>query len=170
MPAFLLCRPFVHQRRWSPTGEIQITRRAPGSADALPSWAVDFFDEDNLLDGKFAYQGWALGRYGKQAGSYHIRDDVITLFSNDIINIANEDGLLYFETTEDWKAAIRRQCSENHYIQILLDLLGLMVYSFPDKYAEIFWRHIEVHSREVIESTLLPFLSVVGWQELQSML
>ncbi|KAI9869771.1 MAG: hypothetical protein M1830_005104, partial [Pleopsidium flavum] len=191
IPAFLFSRPYSLQRRWNSDGEVQ--NLPPPSASAVPQWSSGFFEE--TIDAghpKFFFQATAIGLCaghrlsqplitiepppGKPFGKhslpranvhlFRVSEDVQTLFEFNVIEPVFDEGWLYLGVVGSWKDSIRRKCSTSDRVRLLSDLVKLVTFSFPDLYSEMLWQVVRLRSQEIIESTILPFLSVVDWQKL----
>ena len=74
---------------------------------------------------------------------------------------------LFLAITEARKEEILKQISTPQHVNLWLDLLKLMIYAYPDPYADSLGSRVRWCLKDLITSTVLPFLSVVDWDQLQ---
>lgn len=89
----------------------------------------------------------------------YIRDDIIS------ICLDEEDIFLSIATTK--KEEISKNITTADRVLLWLDLVTLTIYAFPDPYAESFCQRVQWCLEGVIRSTILPFLSVLQWYQLE---
>ena len=174
VPAFLFTRPYYpNRRRWSSNGEIE-QKDVTGTL-ALPQWPKDLFvevEESGSPCGgvDMLYEGIAIG-YPPLAGGkrrFTLEADIANLLSRNIISFDLVEEGLQLALHPTVKERLWGQTSKDDRLLVWFDLLKLVVTSFPDVYAEIMWQTIQWQCRNVVRSTILPFLSVVGWPELSA--
>lgn len=176
IPALLFSRPYSPRRRWDSTGTVKIAHPV---LSKVPQWASGLFrqiDEGQLrgnVDLGYSFPPSHLGLYvdhGEANSRLHhfgVSEDVQSLFERSIIYNILDEGLLYFKIAENWKHIIRLECTVNDHVGALSDLVQLIIFAFPDMHTEALWQCIRLGLSKIIKSTVLPFLSVIEWQEFQ---
>ena len=96
---------------------------------------------------------------------FRLSEDIQTLMGLNIIHPRLDEDWLYFELSGSWIDSIRRECSTEDRVRLLYDLARLVASAYPDPYAESLWQIIRVRSKDIIDSTVLPFLSVLCPQD-----
>ena len=97
------------------------------------------------------------------------------LFTNDLQHLSDLQGLaivtleetVYFVLAESWKETILRIASEGLRICIWTLLATMAAYAMPIPYTEPLWLVFQFQLKEVIESTVIPFLSVLDLRDIQ---
>lgn len=172
VPAFLFIRPYEpSQRRWDLNGEIE-QKKVPETI-ALPQWPKGIFikskkSSEQRREG--SYEAATLG-YPWTANdqfSFTLAADIAELSSHNIVSFDLDEDYVLLAMPPAVKETLWSQTSTDDRLFIWFDLLRLVVFSFPDVCAEIMWQHIQWRCRDVVRSTIIPFLSVVGWSELES--
>ena len=155
---------------------MKIAHPAPSE---VPRWAFGLFreiDEGKLrgdADLGYSFPPSHLGLYidhgemNTRLRRFGVSEDVQSLFEQRIIYNILDEGLLYFKIAEDWKHSIRRECHVNDHVGVLSDLVKLTIFAFPDMHIEALWQCIRLGLSKIIKSTVLPFLSVIEWQEFE---
>ena len=116
------------------------------------------------------YKDTAIG-YPPLAGGrrlFTLEADIAELLSRDIIRFDLIEDCLLLTVNPAAKEGLWGQTSIDDRLLVWFDLLKLVIFSFPDAYAEIMWQPTQWQCRDVVRSTILPFLSVVGWPELSA--
>ncbi len=177
VPAFFFTRPYyADQRRWNMDGEIE-QNNFPGALASLPfpPWSRRVFVETNKSTGppgkgKTLYEDVTLGCPcgGKNARVFTLSADIAELYSQDLVSFDLDEDYLMLAMHPGVKEVLWRQTSIDDRLFIWNGLLQLVVNSFPNVYAEIMWQQIQWRCRDVVRSTIIPFLSVAGWSELSS--
>ena len=75
--------------------------------------------------------------------------------------IVTSEEAIYFVLTRTWKETILRTASEEMRISIWTLLATMVAYAMPIPYTEPLWPVFQSQLKEVIESTVMPFLAVV---------
>lgn len=156
IPAYLFCR--LPKRRWDAHGEIKLHNNIP-----LPRWGAGLTHLNLDTPSADFIQASALGLHaenGPRGPWHHFSPHLKPLLRRGILVPLLEEGCLYLVLEGSSKAFVRRSCSIENRIELLWDLVELVVLSAPDIYAETLWQSFRLQSKGVIESTLLPFLSV----------
>lgn len=180
VPALLFARASQRQRRWDVSGEVEILERP--AAEKVPQWVEDVFvvverkfgDVKSKREDEGVYYPTTLGIAGlpRSSASFHLyqlSDHVKSLCKDGIISAElDQDDYLYLQMNQETKEDVLHQTTDEDHIYILFGLLKLVINTFPDAYAEAFWSRIAAQCRPVIESTVLPFLSVIEWSHLHS--
>ena len=174
VPTFFFTRPYSPtQRRWDRNGEIE-QRKVP-NAIALPQWPKDLFVEVEESDWELAgsdilYEDTAVGYppVAVDKRRFTLEADIADLVSWNFISVDLLEDYLLLTVHPAVKEALWDQTSIDDRLLVWFDLLKLVVFSFPDMYAEIMWQPLQWQCRSVVRSTVLPFLSVVGWPELSA--
>lgn len=173
VPAILFSRPFCSLRRWNSDGEIESIR--PSSAE-LPQWPRHmFFAEAEQghrdVDGVDGNKDLPRSRCSANTCGYRelrLSTAVQDLCKEGIVLIKSVEKDLYLAIAEARKEEVLKEISPRQHGQLWLDLLRLMMYAYPDPYTESFEFRLRQCCRGLIASTILPFLSIVEWQDLQS--
>ena len=152
VPALLFTRPYISQRRWNEDGEICLAD--PPSADMIPQWP-----SNTVVD--------ATETPTHSKSGLGISPSIETLCQQDIISTEREGREVFFRMATSMREEIWEQTSTHDSLLLWFDLLRLIIYSSPDACAEIFWQDVFRSCKAVIESTLLPFLSVLRWDDLE---
>lgn len=148
VPALLFLRPYLAQRRWSITGEISLLE-APG-AKLVPQWPRSLWLSKSTLGERRA-----------------VSSTVTKLCNQGIIHVEVNEDEIFFALDEARKSEIWLQTSTEDRLSLWFDLLKLTIYSCPDVYAEYFWSTIMARLECIIDSTVLPFLSILHWEQLR---
>ena len=152
VPALLFTRPYISQRRWNDDGEIYLAD--PPSADMIPQWP-----SSAVVD--------ATKTPTRRKSRLGISPITGTLCQQGIISTEREGREVFFRMATSMRDEIWEQTSTHDCLLVWFDLLRLIVFSSPDACAEIFWQDIFHSCKAVIDSTLLPFLSVLRWDHLE---
>ena len=157
VPALLFTRPYVSQRRWSEDGEIYLTD--PPSSDMIPQWPLKMISDAKRspIRGKGSCESLIDWRFSSS---------IEALCEQSLIGIERDGEDLSFHMVMSLREEIWKQTSTQDRLLLWFDLLRLVIHSSPDAYAEIFWQTLFYKSKTVIDSTLLPFLSVLEWNHL----
>ena len=175
IPALLLVRPFHAQRRWSVDGEIEFVR--PPDNDAVPQWPKKVFNETTEFDGvaaaahAFVYSATALGvreQISDGTKAFYLAPAFQRQRRQRLFHVNAEEDVLFLEMDEKSKEQIWKQTSADQRLQAWFDLVKLVIYSYPDVHGEVCWQKVLYSCRTVIESTIIPFLSVLDWAQLRS--
>ena len=174
VPAFLFTRPYSpNRRRWNLNGEIE-QKDASGTL-ALPQWPKGLFAEveesaSGCREIDLLYEDTAVGYppLGGRRRRFTPEADIAELSSRNIISFDLVEDCLLLAVHPAVKDGLWGQTSDDDRLFVWFDTLKLVVSSFPDVYAEIMWQQIQWYCRDVVRSTILPFLSVVGWPELSA--
>jgi len=75
---------------------------------------------------------------------------------------------MYFVLADISKEIILHATSEKLRVQMWTLLVRLASYSMPSPYTEPLWQVFQSHLEEVIEGTVLPFLSVIDLNHFQA--
>ena len=178
VPALLFIRPYGSRRRWNNHEEIELVD--PPAADAIPQWPLDIFIDATEVPS-----------HGKTVASENSRERVLSLADagfpsmaapgfpwrlfpsveylcqKNIISIEQDEESFFFRMVDSIREEIWEQTSTQDRLLLWFDLLKLIIYSSPDVYAESFWKSIFNAFKPVIDSTLLPFISVLEWTHVQ---
>ena len=154
VPALLFTRPFSAQRRWNSGGEIQII--GPPSPNDLDQWSLK--------------SGWSETQDGASDVENQTLPSNMELLCHEGILSFHLDGEdVFLSITQCAKEMIWREASIEDRILLWLDLLRLTIHAFPDPYAECSWRRVQWCCNEIVTSTIIPFLSVLEWDILQTL-
>ena len=99
---------------------------------------------------------------------FTLGEDIAELLSRNIISFDLIEDYLFLAVHPSLKEALWGQILTDDRLFVWFDLLKLIVFSFPDVYTEVIWQPIQWQCRNVVRSTTLSFLSVVGWPELSA--
>ena len=170
VPALLFTRPYDSLRRWNNSGEILLADPPP--ADVVPSWPLTIFVD--------ATESPRLGKEDLSEGNSErfqspatlglprrLSPTIEHLCQQNIISTELDGEDIIFRMAKSIREQIWEQTRTQDRLLLWFDLLKLIIYSSPDVYAEIFWQGILRSCKPVIDSTLLPFLSVLEWTQLQ---
>ena len=108
-------------------------------------------------------------------------DDVQTLATSDLrlpsdlqylcdlqgFATVTSEETIYFVLAETWKESILQATSEKLRIRIWTMLTNMVAYAMPIPYTEPLWQVFQVQLTEIIESTVMPFLSVLNLRDKQ---
>ena len=155
VPALLFTQPYVSRRRWNKHGEIYLAD--PPSADMIPQWPLNKVIEWPLRSKS--------GR--KRLSSWKLSPSIEDLCRRSVISTEHDGEDVFFCMVSSMREKIWEQTSTQDRLLLWFDLLRLVIYSSPDACAEIFWQQTFRSCKPVIESTLLPFLSVLEWEDLE---
>ena len=154
VPALLFMRPFSARRRWDANGEIEIT--APPSPDDLAQWLLK--------------RGWPKAQDGVSDGENQmLPSDIEMLCLEGVLSSHLDEEDVFLSIAPSAKEMIWKEASIEDRVLLWLDLLRLTVHAYPDPYAECSWRRIQWCCNEIVTSTILPFLSVLEWNILQTL-
>ena len=149
LPALLFVRPYSSQRRWDSSGEIQ-QLEAPVS-DIIPQWPQSLWLDDTPP-----------GRLDSLSPSMQ------ALLKDRAVSVELDQEEMFFTMEQSKKDQIWTQTPTEDRLQTWFDLLKITLYSCPDAFAEPFWFRIMALCRPIIETTIMPFLSVLEWKHLES--
>lgn len=157
VPALLFTRPYISQRRWGEDGEIYLTE--PPSFDMIPQWPLKMISDAKRspMGGKGSCESLVEWRFSSS---------IEALIEQGLISIEHDEEDLSFQMAMSLREEIWKQTSTQDRVLVWFDLLRLVIHSSPDAYAEIFWQTLFHKSKTVIDSTLLPLLSVLEWHHL----
>ena len=158
VPALLFTRPYVPRRRWNKHGEVHLVD--PPSADMIPQWPLN-----KVIDAT----KWPLGSESshKRLSDWKLSPSIRDLCQQSVISTEHDGENFFFCMVSSMREKIWEQTSTQDRLLLWFDLLRLVIYSSPDACAEVFWREIFRSCKAVIDSTLLPFLSVLEWEDLE---
>lgn len=161
VPALLFTRPYVSRRRWNEQGEIELVH--PPAADTIPQWPKKMFVDVGGLPSR------GKGVFSSTAGEFspQLAPNIEYLCQQDIVETEIDGDNLFFRMAQSVREEIWEQTCTQDRLLLWFDLLKLIIHSSPDIYAEMFWQTILCNCKPVIDSTLLPFLSVIEWPDLQ---
>ena len=148
-PALLFVRPYQLQRRWGSNGEIQ-TLEAP-SSDLVSQWPRNVWLK-NTQPGRVQ----------------SLSKSIQTLCQQKAITVVLDREELFFTMEQSKKDDILMQISTEDRLLICFDLLKLTLFSCPDAFAERFWLSTMAILKPIIDTTIIPFLSVLEWEHLES--
>jgi len=94
--------------------------------------------------------------------------DLQNLANNRDLAITTSEGVMYFAMAEIWKETILQAASEKLRVQTWTVLVKLAAYSMPSPYTEPLWQVFQSQLEEVIEGTVLAFLSVIDLKHFQA--
>jgi hypothetical protein len=94
--------------------------------------------------------------------------DLQNLINSRDLSITTSEGVMYFAMAEIWKETILQAASEKLCVQTWTILVILASYSIPSPYTEPLWQVFQSQLQEVIEGTILPFLSVIDLKHFQA--
>lgn len=169
VPAFIFARPYGPRRRWNNHGEIELADPPP--AEKIPQWPLNIFDapplpspgNGNRVEGSLRgiMSSAALGL------PLQLSPHIEQLCQRSIISTEFDGKTLFFRMPKSTREEIWEQTWTQDRLLLWFDLLELVVYSSPDVYAEVFWKNIINSVKPVIDSTIVPFLSILEWTHLQ---
>ena len=163
VPALLFIRPYDTHRRWNSNGEMVVLQ--PPSFVDLPKWPRGLFrSAGHEIRAHGDVQMTSLGfKYPKFTSSMEqcLRREMVTT------SLDEEDTFFSIAMTK--KEEVWKSTTIADRVLLWLDLVRLTIYAFPDSYAESFCQRIQWCLEEVISSTVLPFLSVLQWDQLQGL-
>ncbi|KAK0099394.1 hypothetical protein ONS96_008422 [Cadophora gregata f. sp. sojae] len=75
----------------------------------------------------------------------------------------SKNGLLeYLHLNDEWRTELRAGLHQATSLEHLYDVLAVVIHAFPEQHAEILWEEMEEHLWDVVNSTILPFLTVLN--------
>ena len=96
-----------------------------------------------------------------QSPYLQLPSELQSLIGSQAIYITTADGCAYFVLNQTWQDAIINMASEKLRIRTWALLVTLTAWSAPGPYTEPLWRTLQAQLEEVIQSSVLPFLSVI---------
>jgi hypothetical protein len=161
-------RPYYLKPRWQADGELVLLSNVSTHS---PRWPRAIFKCDDNSGNEFRFHPRSLGLFDSLAVSFESRDfslseDVQALIRHNVLSCSSDQGLLHFRIAEAWKEHIRRECPTDYFVNILSDLAILVIHAFPEPYAECLWSLLWSALRDVMKSTVLPFLSVARLEDI----
>ena len=170
VPALLFTRPYGSRRRWNKHGEIELA--IPPPADVIPSWPLNIFVDTTELLGPGKGDLLEGNREGFPSSltlglPWRLCPNIGHLCQQNIISTELDGEIFFFRMAKSIREQIWEQTCTQDRLLLWFDLLKLIIFSSPDVYAEMFWQVILRSCKPVIDSTLLPFLSVLEWTHLQ---
>ena len=162
VPALIFMRPFSSRRRWNEYGEIFLAD--PPSADLIPQWPLKMMT--NATRSSFHGRN-ELGEYKRESlVNWKLSPSIENLCGQSVIGIQRDGDDFFFQMPSNLREDIWTQTSTQDRLLVWFDLVRLVIYSSPEAYAELFWRNTFLKCKAVIDSTILPFLSVLEWAHL----
>ena len=67
----------------------------------------------------------------------------------------------YYSLSSAAKAYERNILTTNDYKNALFDITSVVLCSRPESFTEMLWEETQLHYKEVVDTTCLPFLAVV---------
>ena len=179
VPAFLFVRPYLPQRLWDVDGEIKVFQ-APG----LPEWPKQIFRQRRqerlesdaaegralALIGLASFYASTIGYRLDAAGAifYNLSTDIGALCQQNILSTHFDEDDVWLQLNVHAKAQIWRRTSSDDRLLLWFCLLKIVVFSYPDIYSEGCWEKVQRQCQDVVDSTVSPFLAVIGWEQLRS--
>ena len=96
-----------------------------------------------------------------------VPSDLEYLSDSQGVTVVTWEEATYFLLAETWKENILRTASEGLRICVWTLLATIAAYAMPIPYTEPLWSVFQFQLREVIESTVMPFLSVLDLRDIQ---
>ena len=161
------------QRRWNSNGEISISYLPPSSAQ-VSQWPQKIFmphvessEETDNHRQRFDARALGIPAESTKARHYIPTLSITQLCLEGIIDFHVEEGTVFLEIAIPCKEDIWKQTCDEDRLYLWFELLNLVIFAFPDAYAESFWKTTQWRLMEVINSTIFPFLSVMEWHHLE---
>lgn len=175
VPAFVFLRPFTTRQSWSPEGELCST---PVSR-TLPSVASLFVGGSNpeakaigpaLPQEPFAWYCDSVPRVSEVSGGSY-EDDVVRpgkeldrlLFSSALAADVKDD-LVYFGLSDRLKRILSKTPT-NKWRKAKMDFVKLVISCLSDPYIEPLWELVLLRCRDILKSTVIPYLSCADSDE-----
>ena len=167
VPVLLFTRPYAPRRRWTIHGEIYLADPPP--VDAIPQWPMNIFADDTELPSRSFLRDSdkVLSSRVARRSSPRLFPNIDNLCQLKIISTELDGEYLFFRMIKATREEIWEQTSTTERLLLWFDLLKLIIHSVPDIYAETSWQNVLRSCKSVIDSTLLPFLSVLEWTHIQ---
>jgi len=178
IPAFIFLRTLAKRNRWGNSGEVEfqrarefdrflsfdglfLQRSAPEASEGGPVLSWDVY-------------AWFCG----SAADFDLREDEQAVFpgeelkqllSNSALATDVRDGLVYFSLSGQLRIAVSREPrvklreAKRHLVQ-------MVIFSLADPYIEPLWESVSLRCRDVLKSTVVPFLSHADAEELKNVL
>ena len=174
VPAFLFVRPYLPQRRWNSEGEIEIFY-----AQGLPDWPSKIFQQrqesiaevgnTSAGNSKAIFYASAIGHRFSTGDTklYNLSQSIERLCQQDILSVHLERDDLWLQLESSTKEELRRQTLTGDRLLLWFCLLKLLVFSYPDVYSECCWEKVQFQCQDLVDSTVLPLLAVLSWEELE---
>ena len=159
IPTALFRQPFLSRRRWTDQGNIQTSHR---SGD-LPPWINEIFKPTDSASEVLAFPWEAVGAEDSNGHQklVTISGPFIDIFRLGTIKWFLKDEWTFFEVDQEWKADYRSSQSIEDRELFLILLVKLAIRYFPDPFTDIRWESLSLLAKELITSTVLPYLSVI---------
>ena len=157
---------------------------APAGQSTLPAKSLP--SEDLLTERQLAESTLLISSPSSSTGIplelLGIRPDVVQNFAtpdlilpSDLQYLCDSQGFatvtseesIYFVLTETWKETILRTASEELRLCIWTLLATVVAYAMPIPFTEPLWPDFQFQLKEVIESTVIPFLSVLELRDIE---
>jgi hypothetical protein len=171
VPAFLFVRPYFPKRRWQANGELALVSDV---SEHIPNWPRAIFQRNEDLGDQFRFHPRNLGLFdgfaaSLELGDFYLSRDAQALIRYNVLDCYTDLGLLHFRINEKWKEQIRRECPDEYFVPFLLDLAILVIHAFPEPYADCLWRILYSPLKDVMNLTVIPFLSVAGPEDVEKL-
>lgn len=182
LPSWLLGLFRVQKAELSASnGTLPVAAAAQSTLPAKSSPSQDFLKELKLEESTPFYASSSL-RTGISLELLGIKpDDVQTFATSDLLlpsdlqylsdlqgfAVVTSEETVYFVLSETWKENILRTASEGLRICIWTLLATVAAYAMPVPYTEPLWPVFQFQLKEVIESTVMPFLGVLDMRDIQ---
>ena len=172
VPALLFVRPFCNQRRWNLDGEIEI--QAPPPAEQFPQWPRKIFvpvafsslEKKDYPNDQLHSTALGFPTISGNPVYYQLSPSLNLLSQNQNLSIQLDEGDVFLSISTVSKEDIWKQTSIPDRLFVWFELLKLVIYAFPDTYAESLWRRVACNFVDIINSAIVPFLSVLDWSHL----
>ncbi len=178
LPAFVFLRSLAKRNRWGSSGEVEsqraceldgflcsegllLQRSAPGASEDGPVLPWDVY-------------AWFCGSaadfdLGEAEQAVFPGEELKRLLSDSALATDVRDGLVYFSLSGQLRIDVSReprvklQEARRHLVQ-------MVIFSLADPYVEPLWESVSLCCRDVLESTVVPFLSHADAEELKNVL
>ena len=167
VPTLLFIRPDFEQRRWNVDGEIE--KEPPLTYYNVSQWTKKVFVpaanssremKDRPTD-QFSAMALGFPAFSVDSVFCQLSPSFKLLLKSQILGVQLDGDEVFLRISNTSKEEIWEQTSTKDRLFIWVELLILVIHSFPDPYAEALWRNVQYSCVEVIDSTILPFLSVL---------
>ncbi|KAK2928093.1 Histone-fold [Fusarium oxysporum f. sp. vasinfectum] len=176
IPAFVFFRPLVQRRRWTESGEIHAAGCKPSSFARLCLRISELpiprskEPEDGLTCPKDIFAWFCCSSFdiNSDQDSTYLGDEFRKLLSAGAFVVHVKDGLVYLSLSEPLRDTLF-QVPTKALQEARLGLVGLVILSLAEPYAEPLWEMVSLHCRNILKSTVIPYLLQAETRELRQL-
>ncbi|TVY64104.1 putative 30S ribosomal protein S17-like protein [Fusarium oxysporum f. sp. cubense] len=176
VPALVFFRPLVQRQRWTESGEIHTAgcKLSPFARLCLQISELPTPRSKEPEDGpscpKDIFAWFCCSSYdiNSDQDSTYLGDELNKLLSAGAFVVHVKDGLVYLSLSEHLRDTLF-QVPTKALQEARLGLVGLVILSLAEPYAEPLWEMVSLHCRNILKSTVIPYLFQAETRELRQL-